>query len=203
MADVLSMKFPSLTGDIKADVKTLLISNGLQKTFDHVKSVAEVNVSIATRYGLDCEICELCGYLHDISAVILPDDMMKYASQNGWYIDEAEKKYPFLLHQRMSKVIAEVDFGITDARILSAVECHTTLKAAPSDYDMALFIADKLAWDKDGTPPFYTALSEALNESLETAAFAYMKYAAAHKMILYPHKWFEAGMDFLANIAAL
>ena len=28
------------------------------------------------------------------------------------------------------------------------------LKAEPTEYDMVLFIADKLAWDQEGIPPF-------------------------------------------------
>ena len=188
---------PEFSGDIKADVKELLSTHKKAKTFNHVEAVAEVSINIAVQYGLDKNICELGGYLHDISAVIAPIDMLTYATENGWYIDEAERKYPFLLHQRIAKKIAEQDFGIADERVLSAIECHSTLKANPTDYDMALFIADKLAWDQDGTPPFYSILSDALKQSLEAASLAYMDYIVENKLILYPHKWFEAGMSFL------
>ncbi|MCL2518524.1 MAG: GNAT family N-acetyltransferase, partial [Oscillospiraceae bacterium] len=121
-----------------------------------------------------------------------------YTVANGWYIDEAERKYPFLLHQRFSRLIAERDFGITDERILSAVECHSTLKANPSVYDMALFVADKLAWDQEGVSPFYEIVTSA--QSLEAASLTYMDYIVAHKMILHPHKWFKEGMNFLKKI---
>jgi HD superfamily phosphohydrolase YqeK len=97
--------------------------------------------------------------------VVAPGDMLAYAMEKGWHIDEAENKYPFLLHQRISKTIAEQDFGVTDEQILSAVECHTTLKTNPSAYDMALFIADKLAWDQEGEAPFYSAVNDALNQT--------------------------------------
>jgi len=134
------------TGDLKTDVKSLLELYGKTKrTFEHAKAVAEMNIKIAEQYGLDKNICEICGYLHDISAIISPSDMLMYAAENDWYIDDAERKYPFLLHQRISRVIARDNFNITDERVLSAVEYHTTLKANPSAYDMALFIADKLA----------------------------------------------------------
>ena len=153
-----------------------------------------MNRRIARQYGLDEEICELCGYLHDISAVVAPDDMLTYASEIGWCIDESERKYPFLLHQRLSKTIAREYFGIMDDRALSAIECHTTLKTNPSDYDMALFVADKLAWDQEGLPPFYTVVSKALKKSLEQALLAYMDYIVENKLILSPHKWFTEGV---------
>jgi predicted HD superfamily hydrolase involved in NAD metabolism len=191
------------TGDIKADVQSLLCSNNKAKTYDHVKAVAEMNIKIAGQYGLDKNICELCGYLHDISAVIAPNDMLEYATKNDWYIDESEKKHPFILHQRISRIIAQEDFGVTDERILSAIEYHSTLKTAPSDYDMAVFIADKLAWDQEGEAPFYAIVSEALTQSLEAASLAYMNYMAEHKMLLYPHKWWKEGIEWLEKISKL
>ena len=190
------------TGDIIADAESLFIAYGKQKTFTHSKAVAEANAKIAEQYGLDAKICEIGGYLHDISAVISPADMLSYATDKGWYIDESEKEYPVLLHQRISKVIAREDFKITDERILSALEHHSTLKANPSDYDIALFVADKLAWQESYDipviqAPFYSVVSDALKESLELASLVYMDYIVEHKMILRPHKWFEEGRAFL------
>lgn len=57
-----------------------------------------------------------------------PQEMYETAKSRNMKIDPAEEKYHFLLHQRISKIIAEERFGIDDAEILSAVECHTTLK---------------------------------------------------------------------------
>ncbi len=188
---------PALANDLKADVMALLQANNKPKTFTHAKAVAEMNISIAERYGVDRELCELCGYLHDISAVVSPDDMLRYSRENDWTIDEAERQYPFLLHQRIARVIAEQDFGITDERVLSAIECHSTLKANPSAYDMALFVADKLAWDQVGRPPFFAMVNDALDQSLAAASLAYMDYIVANRMILYPHKWFEEGVRSL------
>ncbi|MCL2198616.1 MAG: HD domain-containing protein [Defluviitaleaceae bacterium] len=187
----------SYIGDIKADVHSLLTAKNKEKTVHHVKAVAEMNIKIAAQYSLDAHICEISGYLHDISAVISPAEMMEYALKNNLYIDAAEKAYPFLLHQRISAVIAQEDFGVTDERILSAVGHHTTLKANPSEYDMALFVADKLAWDQKGDPPFYIAVNNALNHSLEAASLAYMDYITENNMIKHPHKWFIEGADYL------
>ncbi len=195
----LYVQVPDFTGDVADDVYRVLIGNNRQKTFEHVKAVAEMNVKIAEMYNLDKAVCEASGYLHDISAVIAPSDMLVYAQEKGMYIDEAEMRYPFILHQRMSRLVAEQDFRVGDERILSAVECHSTLKVEPSDYDMALFVADKLAWDQEGKPPFYDVVYDALQKSLEEAALVYMKYIVDNKTILYPHRWFLEGMDYLAG----
>lgn len=52
---------------------------------------------------------------------------------------------------------------------------------------MALFIADKLAWDREGVPPFYEVVDNALAISLESACYEYMKFMVDNNMLLCPH----------------
>jgi len=128
-----------ITGNIEVDVNNFLLQNNRQKTLEHVVAVASTNNEIAEKYSLDKNICTISSYLHDISAVICPNDMLNYMIENNLFIDEAERKYPFLLHQRVSKFISKTFFKIDDEIILSAIECHTTLKYKPAQYDMALY----------------------------------------------------------------
>lgn len=88
--------------------------------------------------------------------------MLALAIENNWNLCQAEKEAPFLLHQRISKNIAETDFGCVDEEILNAIEYHTSLCDNPSVYQMALFAADKLAWSGKGIPPYYNSMKEAL-----------------------------------------
>ena len=187
------IKTEPLSGDIRTDVKNILLINGKSKTYIHVANVADRNALISKTYDLDHDKCVIAGLLHDISAVIKPEDMLKYAYENRLEVCEAERKYPFLLHQRLSKICAVEYFNISDEEILSAIECHTTLKKCPSKYEMSLFIADKLAWDKGGIPPFYEEVNAALDISLEAACYKYMEYMIENDMILCPHdNWIEA-----------
>ena len=187
------IKTETLSGDIRADVKNILLINEKYSTYIHVSNVAEKNVLISKTYGLNHDKCAIAGLLHDISAIIKPADMIEYAYENGFAICEAERKYPFLLHQRLSKICAVEYFNISDEEILSAIECHTTLKKCPSKYEMSLFIADKLAWDREGLPPFYEKVNAALDISLEAACYKYMEYMVDNDMILCPHdNWIEA-----------
>lgn len=187
------IKMEPLSGDIRTDVKNILLINGKSKTYIHVANVADRNALISKTYDLDHDKCVIAGLLHDISAVIKPEDMLKYAYENRLEVCEAERKYPFLLHQRLSKICAVEYFNISDEEILSAIECHTTLKKCPSKYEMSLFIADKLAWDRGGIPPFYEEVNAALDISLEAACYKYMEYMVENDMILCPHdNWIEA-----------
>ncbi len=187
------IKTQPLSGDIRTDVKNILLINGKSNTYIHVANVADRNALISKTYDLDHDKCVIAGLLHDISAVIRPEDMLKYAYENRLEVCEAERKYPFLLHQRLSKICAVEYFNISDEEILLAIECHTTLKKCPTKYEMSLFIADKLAWDKRGIPPFYEEVNAALDISLEAACYKYMEYMVENDMILCPHdNWIEA-----------
>lgn len=191
------VKYPRLTGDAAADVREILERNGKAKTFVHVRNVAEVSRGIARQFGLDEEKCAVSGLLHDISAVLAPADMLNYAEENGFDLCDAERKFPFLLHQRISRIAAEEAFGIRDLDVLTAIECHTTLKEAPTGYEMALFLADKLAWDQDGAPPFYDEVKNALNRSMEKACWEYMRYMNDNGKVLCPHTNWDLAYEWL------
>ena len=186
-----------ITGDIMVDVNNFLLENNKEKTLKHVMDVANTNSKIAEKYGLDKNICITSGYLHDISVVIQPNDMLTYMVENNLFVDESETKYPFILHQRISMLLAKTLFNINEETILSAIGCHTTLKSNPSQYDMALFIADKLSWDQKGNPPFHDILIKSLSISLEKACLTYINYIIENGMILHPHSWLIESKEYL------
>ena len=188
-----------LSEDLFKDVEMILMNNNKQKIFNHEKEVADVCYEIAQKFNLDKEICQISCYLHDISAVVKPSDMLTYIQNLGEKLDFAESKYPFLLHQRVSAKIAQEYFKISNELILNAIGHHTTLSANPTNYDMALFIADKLAWDQTGKPPYYEVVISALEISLEAACLSYMHYILDNNMVLCPHSWLLKSMNYLEN----
>lgn len=191
---------PQRTDNIIHDILELLVVNNKLNTYKHVKEVAECAKGIASTYGLDETTIELAAYAHDIAAIIKSSDMLEYVIKENLYLDEAERKYPFLLHQRFGKMIVEDVFNITNTNVVSSIECHTTLWSKPSSYNMALFIADKLAWDQEGVPPYYDVVNKALEISLEKASLTYIDYIFEHEMILYPHTWLLEARKYLKEI---
>ena len=117
--------------------------------------------------------------------------MLEIANEYGLLLDPAEKKYPFLLHQRISVIFAKEFFNIDDEDVLSAIGCHTTLKAHPSVYDMIVFLADKIAWDQQGEPPYLAMLEKDLEISLQKACFDFIEMQWKEGRLLYPHQWIK------------
>lgn len=169
------------------------MANGQEKRYEHVISVVKQIDSIALQYGLDEEKCYVAAMLHDISTLIKPEDMLAYAKQNDWNLCDAEESHPFLLHQRMSEVVAKEDFDVKDAEVLDAIAEHTSLCENATKFQMALFVADKLAWSPGGLPPYYTQMTDALENSLEDSCHEYIKYMESEgKMFSVHADWAKA-----------
>ena len=193
------LALPNLTGDLTTDVGALLKANGKARTYRHVLDVVQANAEIAAQYNLDATACRTAALLHDIAAIIPPADMLSWADAHGLDTCEAERRHPFLLHQRFSRMIATDRFGAADDIVLSAIECHTTLREEAGPCEMALFIADKLAWDQEGAPPFFDAVSAALKRSLPAACLVYMNYMTDNGLLLCPHVSWTAAQRWLKN----
>ena len=167
-------------------VEILRQTNNME-TLEHVAKVGETGIEIANRYGLDKNKVETACYLHDISKIIPQGDYIKLCENNNIEVLDVEREVPMLLHQKVSKLIAEKIFNISDEEILSSIESHTTLRANPSDIDMAVFIADKISWDQEGLPPYLDGVLEALKSSLEKACLEHINFRLNNNMILIPH----------------
>ncbi|MCL2487359.1 MAG: bis(5'-nucleosyl)-tetraphosphatase (symmetrical) YqeK [Oscillospiraceae bacterium] len=195
--DLPYIKQINMTGNTEKDAIGLLMANNCSKIAGHSLDVAKTGAKLARRFGLDEKTAYDTGILHDISGVMKPADMMAYACNSGWYMDESEKKHPFILHQRISAVIAEKVFDVKNKIILSAVSCHSTLKSNPSEQDMLLFLADKIAWDREETPPFLDVVYESLHISLARASLTYIQYALENGLIISPHTWLIQAKEWL------
>ncbi|NFA63076.1 HD domain-containing protein [Enterococcus faecalis] len=175
---------------LKNEIKQYLVSKNCEKTYYHCMEVGEYAYQLGEKYLTSPEKVSIAGYLHDISAVYPNNQRINVAQKYGIELSEAEMAFPMIIHQKISKSIAKMDFGIEDNEILSAIECHTTLKKNYSDIDLVLFVADKIKWDQEGKPPYLDGLLQALNCSLENAAYFYIDYILKHDIkVVHPWLW--------------
>lgn len=185
------------------DIRDFYIANGKEKFVDHVNIVGDISREIAKTYSLDEAKCLLGAIVHDISAVIPKEDLYEKAKENGLEILQCEEEFPFLLHQKLSKLMAEKIFKIEDEDVLLAIECHTSLKANPSEYDMALFIADKLQRHNLGKPSYYDGVYELIKKreelGLEKAVNIIFNHYEENDSVIHPHKWYLEAKDYIKS----
>ncbi len=180
----------SFSGDLKKDSIALLNRHHKEVTAEHTVRVAMEAKRLAALFGQDEEAAESAGLLHDISCIISNERRLEFAEALDIEILPEERLAPFILHQKLSVILAEQIFHITDPRVLSAIGCHTTLKKGAKPIDLVLFTADKLQWDQEGTPPYLEAVQKGLEKSLKHGAFAFVRYLVSMKEELaVVHPW--------------
>ncbi|KOR90225.1 bis(5'-nucleosyl)-tetraphosphatase (symmetrical) YqeK [Paenibacillus solani] len=189
-----------LTGDLKTDIQLFLSANQCPSTAKHCMDVGAESRRIALLFNADPVAAEIAGWLHDISAVFPNHERIDVARQLHIEVLPEEEIFPMIIHQKISKVMAKEIFNIADPDILSAVGCHTTLRSNSSLLDRVLFVADKIAWDQEGTPPFIDDLNRNLKESLTHAAFAYLHFLWERKETLKViHPWLRDAYEDLKD----
>lgn len=165
-----------LTGDIEIDAPNFLNHHGFPKTAQHSRDVAKEAYRLAERFNADSEKAKIGGWLHDISAVFPSAERADIAREFGIEVLPEEAIFPMIIHQKLSVVIARDIFKVDDEGILSAIGCHTTLKKDATLLDKIVFVADKIAWDQVGTPPYLDNLLTAMEKGIDHAAFVYLDY---------------------------
>ncbi|RKN72372.1 bis(5'-nucleosyl)-tetraphosphatase (symmetrical) YqeK [Paenibacillus ginsengarvi] len=178
------------SGDLALDVRHFLEQRGCPKTAEHSIAVGAEARSLAIRFGADPAKAEAAGWLHDISAIYPSQDRIRVARELGVDVLPEEETFPMIVHQKLSVEVARHLFGVDDQDVLDAIGCHTTLKAPSTLLDRVVFVADKIAWDQAGTPPYLSELNARLELSLEHGAMAYIGYLWERKETLkVVHPW--------------
>ncbi len=190
------------TSDIQKDVVELFNFHRHQDIAEHTIKVAYEAKKLACKFGVDEHKAFVAGCLHDLGNLFSDDEKITTCNKLGINILPEEYIAPFLLHAKISKVMAMEMFSVEDKDILSAIECHPTLKRNAGILDMVLFVADKISWDNTHKQFFIEDISNGLEKSLERGAFAYLKYLYINRedMKVF-HSWtLEAYNDLLAKL---
>ena len=93
--------------DMIDSIKNKYLSNNKEDVLKHVEDVAGIAIELAKVFNLDVAKTKFAALLHDISGIMTPQEMYNFAITKGLEIDPAEEKYHALLHQRVSKIIAQ------------------------------------------------------------------------------------------------
>jgi predicted HD superfamily hydrolase involved in NAD metabolism len=191
------------TGNVRVDMVALLGHYGHPKTADHCLRVAAEARQLATRFGADPSSAQVAGWLHDVSAVFPAAQRAPIARRLGLEVLPEEERAPMILHQKLSAIMAHQIFGVDNEAALSAIGCHTTLKANASPLDKVVFLADKISWDQAGTPPYLKGLLRALERSLDQAALHFLDHLWQQRRTLpVVHPWFVEAYRQLSSVTS-
>jgi predicted HD superfamily hydrolase involved in NAD metabolism len=187
--------------NLKNDIESFLNYHNENETFEHTVKVAYEANRIASLFDIDPELAEQAGLLHDISNVIPKAKMLSITEELLIEILEEERRYPRIVHQKLSKDMSREIFRMTNVEVLNAIECHTTLKSGASKLDKILFVADKISWDLPGEHPYQEVMREKLLSSdLDGAVLIYLNHVWGQRNHLkLVHPWLIEAREELMN----
>jgi predicted HD superfamily hydrolase involved in NAD metabolism len=188
--------------NLKNDIENFLNYHNENETFEHTIKVANEASRIASLLDIDPELAEQAGLLHDVSNVIPIAKMMSIAEELLIEVLEEERRYPRIVHQKLSKDMSFEIFRMTNVEVLNAIECHTTLKFGASKLDKILFVADKISWDLPGEHSYQEEMREKLLSSdLDGAVLIYLNHVWGQRNNLkLVHPWLIEAREELMTV---
>lgn len=131
------------TSRLEEKVKNLFKQVNMSSEYSRAMIVRSLALKIASQYGLDKTQVTTAALLHNISLVIPENKYLKIAEEYGIEILPEERNNPYLLHQKISRILAVTEFNISDKEVLNAIACHTTLRPSATLLDKIIFFASK------------------------------------------------------------
>ncbi len=192
----------TLTKNLSLDIADFYSLHDDIRTLTHTRKVAEEAMRIANLYGENPAVLEQAALLHDISNVIPVTQMLQTADELGIPILDDERSYSRIIHQKLSKAMAEHIFLIKNSDILNAIECHTTLKAQASLIDKILFISDKISFDMPGEHLYLLEIRRCVDDgNLDKAVLIYLDtiWEQRSKLKLV-HPWLVSAREELLHL---
>lgn len=176
-----------ITGDFEKDIKAYFLMHHRLDTYEHTLDVVRELYNIEKQFGIIEEGSDMACYCHDLGRVVDKYEIIEFCIQNNIEITDEEIKMPSILHQKISRFIAENVFGIKNKNILNAIRYHTTLRREPSNMEMVVLLADKLSWKEEGYEEFVKGIREAIEHSKEKVIFFYLTNLELNKenLLLY------------------
>jgi hypothetical protein len=96
---------PPLSGDTVADLRAVYLANDKAHTAAHAGNVAAAIAGIAPGTASTRGPASWRPTATISPPSSRPEDMLRYAGEQGMDLDPAERKYPFILHQRFSALM--------------------------------------------------------------------------------------------------
>lgn len=140
-----------------------------KKRFQHTLNVEEMAVKLANKNGVDAEKAALAALLHDIAKEMAPETQLQILKGNDIISNYAALRDQPIWHGGAAAVLAQRDYGVNDAEILSAIANHTTGKPGMTKLDKIIYMADMVSAER--TYPQAAFLRRKVMENLDEGYF--------------------------------
>ena len=158
-----------------------------EKRYNHVLGVMNTAVALAKVYGVPEEQARIAAILHDVA---------KYADRD-WMrvIIEKENMDPLLLdyhhelwHAPVGAYLAAYEFGVADQEILDAIRYHTTGRAAMTDLEKIVYIADMIEPSRKfpGVERLRAMKNDGLDQLMEASIRQSIEFLTSKNQPVYP-----------------
>ena len=114
----------------------------------HVLGCRDAAVSLAKRWGADETDAARAALLHDVTKALDGPLQLTLCCAYDRVLDDFSLRYPKTLHALTGSLVAERIFGENEA-VVSAIECHTTGKAAMNMLEKIIYVADYMEPNRD------------------------------------------------------
>lgn len=162
------------TDNFEKDIESYFLINDRLDTYGHTLDVVQELYNIGQQFGSLEEGSVVACYCHDLGKVVHEEEMIGFCIENNIEVTDEERQLPAILHQKISKFIAENVFGIRDDNVLNAIRYHTTSRQQSSKIEMEVLLADKLSWKEGGYKNIANEIREAIKDSREKAVLHYL-----------------------------
>lgn len=166
---------PGAASPEEAALRSRLVEECPPRLIAHMDRVVAVADELATRWDLDVPLARLMAQAHDVVRHLTDEEWLRRAEAYGIPIDDVERAAPVLLHGPIGACELRDRLGVTDERVLHAVQWHTPGHPDYTPEAWAMFIADKVEPNKARKwKPLEKVHRLALELSLEAAALKYL-----------------------------
>lgn len=108
----------------------------------HSLGTAQCAAELAEMFNLGEKRAYVAGLLHDCAKCVEKEKMFEIAQLLD--LDEDERNNEKIIHAPVGAYLANKEFGIENAEIISAIRLHTIGKLGMTDFEKIVFLADKI-----------------------------------------------------------
>lgn len=120
--------------------------------FQHTLGVAETAERLAPKYGVNPRRAYLAGLLHDCAKWMSFADMAALVGGNVPDVTDAELHNEPVLHAPAGMLVAQREYGVRDAEILSAIRKHTIGGGGMTPLEKLIYTADFVEPNREAFP---------------------------------------------------